>query len=594
MKKKFFVELIKPSHYDDDGYVIQWVKSWMPSSSLACLYGLSDDTVERQVLGDDVEIVLNAYDECNTVIPVKKIIRRIQQNDGCGLICMVGVQSNQFPRSIDMARQFRQANISVVIGGFHVSGCLAMLPEMPVDLKEALELGITLFAGEAEGRLGDLLSDAYHGKLEPVYNYVLDLPDLQGTVPPYLPEAMVKKYVGTFTGFDAGRGCPFQCSFCTIINVQGRKSRFRTADDIEKIIRTGMETGLNRYFITDDDFARNKNWEPIFDRLIELREEFDGDLGFQIQVDALAHKITGFVEKAALAGVTKAFIGLENINPENLLAANKRQNKITEYRTMLQAWRNVGIITYAGYILGFPADTPESIEEDIRIIQRELPVDLLEFFNLTPLPGSADHKKLYLEGVEMDPDMNNYDVEHVTTAHPKMSKEEWEGIYLKAWDLYYSPEHVETLMRRAAAISSNPEKQTARLAYHVGMFYGTMIYEHVHPLQSGWFRRKIRTQRRYGLPRENPLIFYPRRVWEMIRTYGPIPWLAWKLMRTRRRVLNDPNMKSYTDLALKPAESDDDEQLELLNHTEAARTVGLQRKNQLKIVTPGDHIQRAA
>ncbi len=592
MKQKFFLELIKPSHYDDDGYVIQWLKSWMPSSSLACLYGLCHDIVQRQVLGDDVEIVLNAYDECNTVIPIKKIIRRIKQSGAGGLVFMVGVQSNQFPRAIDMARQFRQADIPVVVGGFHVSGCLAMLPEMPIDLKEALELGVTLFAGEAEGRLDQLLKEANNGQLQPVYNYVLDLPDLQGTVTPFLPEAMVKKYVGTFTGFDAGRGCPFQCSFCTIINVQGRKSRFRTADDVEQLIRAGMKQGLNRYFITDDDYARNKNWESIFDRLIELREEFDGDLGFQIQVDTMAHKIPRFIEKAARAGVTKAFIGLENINPDNLLAANKRQNKITEYRKMLQAWRNAGVITYAGYILGFPADTPQSIEEDIRIIQRELPVDLLEFFNLTPLPGSEDHKNLYLKGVEMDPDMNNYDVEHVTTAHPRMSKEEWEGIYRKAWDLYYSPEHVETLMRRAAATSPIPRKQTGRLAYHVGMFYGTMVYEKVHPLQSGWFRRKIRTQRRYGLPRENPLIFYPRRVWEIIRTYGPVPLLVWKLLRIRKRVLNDPEMKNYTDLALTPVDAAEEVELELFTHTEAARSVVLKEK--AKIANEEQKRRRAA
>ena len=111
-----------------------------------------------------------------------------------------------------------------------------------------------------------------------------------------------------------------------------------------------------------------------------------------IQVDTLCHKIPNFIEKAQRAGVTRVFIGLENINPDNLLAAKKRQNKITEYRKMLLAWKAVGIWTYAGYILGFPGDTPESIRRDIEIIKRELPVDVLEFFFLTPLPGSEDHK----------------------------------------------------------------------------------------------------------------------------------------------------------------------------------------------------------
>ena len=88
------------------------------------------------------------------------------------------------------------------------------------------------------------------------------------------------------------------------------------------------------------------------------------------------------------------FIGLENINPANLIAAKKRQNKITEYRKMLLAWKQAGVITYAGYILGFANDTPESIRQDIEIIKKELPLDMLEFFVLTPLPGSEDHKVL--------------------------------------------------------------------------------------------------------------------------------------------------------------------------------------------------------
>ena len=88
------------------------------------------------------------------------------------------------------------------------------------------------------------------------------------------------------------------------------------------------------------------------------------------------------------------FIGLENINPDNLVGVKKKQNRIAEYREMLLAWKRAGCFTYAGYILGFPNDTPETIRRDIAIIQRELPLDILEFFCLTPLPGSEDHQRL--------------------------------------------------------------------------------------------------------------------------------------------------------------------------------------------------------
>ena len=128
------------------------------------------------------------------------------------------------------------------------------------------------------------------------------------------------------------------------------------------------------------------------------------------------------------------FIGLENINPDNLAAAHKRQNKITEYRKMLLAWKQAKVLTYCGYILGFPNDTPESILHDIRVIQKELPVDLLEFFYLTPLPGSEDHRNLYNAGTWMDRDVNKYDLNHAVVGHSCMSKAEWEGVYRAAWE----------------------------------------------------------------------------------------------------------------------------------------------------------------
>lgn len=219
----FYVELVKPSHYDDDGYVIQWHRAWIPSNSLACLYGLMLDAIDRRVLGDDVDIVANAYDETNRVVPIQSIVRRLA--GARGLVLLTGVQSNQFPRAVDIARKFRDAGIQVAVGGFHVSGCLAMLPELPDDIKAAQEMGVSLFAGEAEGHLDEVLRDAWQGALKPLYNFMADLPGLQEQPTPILPNSVIDRYIGNMGCFDCGRGCPFQCSFCTIINVQGRTSK---------------------------------------------------------------------------------------------------------------------------------------------------------------------------------------------------------------------------------------------------------------------------------------------------------------------------------------------------------------------------------
>jgi hypothetical protein len=502
----FSLFLIKPSHYDDDGYVIQWARSEIPSNTMAALNGLALDCIDRGALGETVDIRITAQDETNTRIQPNKIIRAIQASGGRGLVALVGVQTNQFPRAMDIARPLRAAGIPVCIGGFHASGSLSMLPEPPAEIREAWDLGISIFAGEAEGRFEEVLADAYRNELKPLYNYLSDLAGLEGTPIPILPRNRVRRNIGTRTSFDAGRGCPFQCSFCTIINVQGRKSRHRTAGDIEKILRENHAQGVSRFFITDDNFARNRNWEAIFDRIIELREQHGMRLKFIIQVDTLCHMIPDFVEMAGRAGVRRVFIGLENINADNLLAAKKKQNRITEYRAMLQAWKGTGAITYCGYIIGLPNDTPERVMRDIEIIKRELPVDLVEFFCLTPLPGSEDHRSLDAKGVWMDPDLNKYDLEHVCTSHPLMSDEDFQRTYRRAWDAFYTPDHVETVMRRAAACGLKPSTILTLALW----FYGCQTIEGVHPLQGGLLRRKYRKDRRPGLPIENPVVFYAR------------------------------------------------------------------------------------
>ena len=160
----FHFVMIKPTHYDDDGYPIQWLRSAIPSNTLACLNGWPRTPAAANVLGPDVEIRLHTYDETNRRVRPDRIIREIRKAGGKALIALVGVQSNQFPRAVDLARPFLAAGLPVCIGGFHVSGCIAMLPEMPPDMREAQALGISLFAGEAEeGRFDAVLRDAGRG-----------------------------------------------------------------------------------------------------------------------------------------------------------------------------------------------------------------------------------------------------------------------------------------------------------------------------------------------------------------------------------------------------------------------------------------------
>ena len=565
-RRRFQLILIKPSHYDDDGYVIRWWRAVTPSNSLAAVYGIAADSARREALGPGISIDIEPIDETNTRVNIPALIARLHRNGDFGLVALVGVQSNQYPRALDIARPFRAAGIAVAIGGFHVSGCLSMLDGSAVGLDACRDLGISMFAGEAEGRFDQVLRDAAGGELKPLYDYLDELPGMQETPLPFLPKQHISRTIGHSTSFDAGRGCPYQCSFCTIINVQGRKSRYRSPDDIERLVRLNWADGISKFFITDDNFARNREWEAIFDRLIRLRAE-GIPLGLMIQVDTLCHKLPGFVEKAKCAGVTRVFIGLENINPDNLVSAKKKQNKITEYRKMLLAWKAQGIITIAGYILGFPSDTPQTIRRDIEIIQRELPLDGLEFFCLTPLPGSEDHQTLWKTGVAMDDDLNTYDVEHVCTGHARMSGDEWRSIYREAWGLYYSPEHMKTLLRRAAA-TGVPMKSLVKILV---TFSSTVRLENVHPLQGGLVRLRHPSERRSTRAPEGALTFWLRLSWETVKVHASLARLIVRLVLDMRAIARDPLAHAYMDQALAPVGDDDDDSLDLMTQTTGAR-----------------------
>lgn len=540
-KKRFHIILIKPSKYDDDGYVIRWWRGIVTSNSLACLHALTLSAFADNKLLPGVEPVLHVFDETVQKIPVQRLSRDIRKVGERAVVCMVGVQTNQFARAVDLSVMFKKEGLPVMIGGFHVSGILQMVPQKTPEIQEAIDLGITLVAGEVEARWPELLQAAYHGKLKSVYNFISEKPDLQGVPGPTLPEAMVPYFVNFQTSFDAGRGCPFQCSFCTIINVQGREMRGRTADDIEKLVRYIHAQGHRHIFITDDNFARHKDWEKIADRLIELKEKENIRSSIMIQTDTLAHKIPRFIEKMARAGVRRVFIGMESINAKNLKSVGKHQNQLSEYRKMLQAWRDQEVITAAGYIIGFPEDTYDSIMRDVEVLKNEMPLDLAEFFILTPLPGSKDHQQNVLKKVPMAADTNLYDTNHTVVKHPRMTGAEVMRAYWDAWESFYSKKHCRTLLMRRKGTRR-------RLLFSSLIWFGScMALTGIHPLLGGFLRMKGRKERRPNYPVENFIQYYAARLWELISYTLKFAWMIFSLWR-----INREDNKGYQDYAITP------------------------------------------
>ncbi len=238
MLEKLHLYLIKPSQYDDQGYVVRHWRGVLPSNTLACLAGLTEDVVAKKLLGESLEVKVHLLDEAVDRIPVKQICRSQRGKNTKTVVCMVGVQTNQFPRASDLAREFRRAGLTVLIGGFHVSGYMAMVPGVPAEIQEVMDAGVTVVKGEVEETWGQLLQDAVDGRLKPLYDFINDKPDLYEKPLPVIRKEYLRKFMASnFGTLDCGRGCPFECSFCTIINVQGRKMRFRSAEHVANAVR---------------------------------------------------------------------------------------------------------------------------------------------------------------------------------------------------------------------------------------------------------------------------------------------------------------------------------------------------------------------
>ena len=182
----------------------------------------------------------------------------------------------------------------------------------------------------------------------------------------------------------------------------------------------------------------------------------------------------------------------------------------------------------------------------------------------------------------MDPDLNRYDVEHVCTAHPLMSKEECEQVYKDAWAAYYTPEHMETVMRREAATGGSPGKVLTLLMWS----YASYMLEGVHPYQGGYFRRMYRKDRRPGLPIESQFVFYPRYISSQIGKHFKLLKAVWRYRNFVNKLKKDPNKRNYMDLALTPVVDDEFDSFEMFSATAAAKTaVSKIRKTETRTMT---------
>jgi radical SAM superfamily enzyme YgiQ (UPF0313 family) len=477
--RRIRVYFIKPSRYDDQGYVEYFRWGIQPNNTLTVLAALNDSFNREHAATLNVYLETVIWDEvCDGAIGPETVaaIEERAAEDGVELLIgIAGVQSNQYPRGRDLALQFVAHGMTTVMGGFHVSG-------YPPSREFLHHCGISTAVGEAENFWAAIIDDFLGGQLKPNYCVTegiraktgigdILVPVITDAQLPLIDDRYLTRFFNdTQTTIDTSRGCPFTCSYCSVKNVMGRTMRSRDPESLLRWIRDAVSNhGIDDLFLVDDDFFRSPRWDEILTGMAEIRKEFP-QLRFMMQVDVDAScyanvadgekpgakhgRSRRFLDLAVRAGCYQAFVGIESLNPENLNWATKYQNTddrkrvvaeeeararvMAKYRRVVDNWHRMGVSVHAGYMLGFPFDGPDCGRVAARTL-RKIGFDMVSFFIMTPLPGTEDQIRYAKQGQITDWDFNNLDSQHVTLQHDKLDQGLWMQAYSEAFKGFYSP-----------------------------------------------------------------------------------------------------------------------------------------------------------
>ena len=413
------VVLIKPSKYDLNGVVERFTAGFMPNATLYHIASLTPKhirgvpttvhTVDEYVQGSlDYLRLLNAETDCTT------------------LVALVGVQSHQFHRALDLAAYARRGGVRhVVIGGPHPMTC---------ETSTFQNRGVSFALAEAELIWEEILQDALKGELQPVYGAnqrwakSLGSPVIQ---PPSHEE--LKRYWIPMMGLYPVRGCPYSCSYCSVIKISGRQVRSPSIESTLASLRRAKKAGVKMVMFVSDNFNKFPEIEELLHALI------DEQLGLQFlcQCDAQVVRQPDLVELMARAGCFQMFVGIESFNRKTLRSFQKYHNHPQRYGDMIKMCSEVGIRPHFSNIIGFPDDTEKDVRHHLEILMDLMPT-AASFYVLTPIPGTKQYDEYRMRGLIRENNLDRFDATYPTWAHPHISAERMYDLLFECYRKYYT------------------------------------------------------------------------------------------------------------------------------------------------------------
>lgn len=419
--RRLRVVFVKPSKYAAGGAVERFRRGFMPNATLCHMASLTPATVR----GAAVEV--HAIDEyVQTDLDYLGLLED-DADAGETLLVLVGVQSHQLHRALDLAALARRQGVRhVVIGGPHVMTC---------DTTSLQGRGVSFALCEAELVWEAILDDAVTGELQPVYGEgqrwraALDSPVLS---PPSARE--LKRHVIPMLGIYPARGCPYRCNFCSVIKIAGQKVRSEPVATTIASMKAAKAAGVKMVMFTSDNFNKYDDAPALLQTMIDEKIA----LPFFAQCDTQVVKQEGLVELMHRAGCWQIFVGVESLDRTTLLRAKKAQNHPDTYKDLIRVCDRHDITVHFSNILGFPDDTASSVETHLAAIKALSPL-AASFYVLTPIPGTEQYDDFRREGLITEMNLDRYDATELCWRHPHLSAKQLKGHMLKAFREYYSP-----------------------------------------------------------------------------------------------------------------------------------------------------------
>lgn len=371
----------------------------------------------------DVEIDTHAIDEY--VQTDLRYLELLTKPDRPTLLALVGVQSHQFHRALDLAALARAHGVLSIIGGPHPMTC---------DTRMLQNRGVSFALSEADLVWRTILEDAIGGELRSVYG---DSQRWAGELysPVLKPPSSrdLRRYVVPMVGLYPARGCPFTCNFCSVIKIAGRQVRSQPVDTTMSSLHAMKAAGIRFAMFTSDNFNKYADAPELLRRMIEEKI----NVPFLVQCDTQVAKQEEFVELLGRAGCFQMFVGVESFERKTLLAAHKSQNHPELYGDILRLCRRYEVGTHFSNIIGFPQDTVATVREHVDVL-RELNPDVASFYILTPIPGTDQYDDFLKEGFITETNLDRFDATTTTWRHPQISAPELEALLFECYRKFFT------------------------------------------------------------------------------------------------------------------------------------------------------------